>query len=260
MPLYRFLLSVALLCGTAPAALAQIQLELSWGSSFVEEKMILSDGTSLDPSQLIIELGSFDNSFIPQWNNMADWLTEWRVFDAVTDTDPGIATTDPDPQDFFTNVNGGSETVRFAGEGHLLADGTGTSEDAMAQNPFYTWSPEEEGYIFIRTSDDFVETSQWLLFRSAVDSDGAGLGDAVWEFPPVSGGQPQITLEWFLSQADDAIVGAIHGGSGVGGDTGVGTFTDSSTDFVLRLHNIPEPETWIYALIPAAILIFRRRI
>ena len=75
---------------------------------------------------------------------------------------------------------------------------------------------------------------------------------SVWEFPAITGGQPQFTEAWWLDDADTAIFGALAGGDGGGGDTGMGTFTDGSTDFALRLHAIPEPQTATLALLSAA--------
>ncbi len=232
----------------------QTKVELSWGSSIFEEKMILSDGSSLDPANLIIEFGSFDNSFAPDHTNMGQWLGEWRVFDAVKDTDPTTATNDTDPNDSFTNQSGGTETARYEGMAHLLADATSDSVDAA---PSYTWSPGEQGYLFIRTSDNFVPSTEWVLLTS--NSAGQHVGDSVWEFPAVTGGQGQFPLAWWLDDADAAVFGAVDGGSGNGGDTGGGDFTDTSTDFGLRLHRIPEPGTGLLALLSAPAFFRRRR-
>lgn len=243
-----------LLFSSVRALVAQTQVEISWGSSLFEQKMILNDGTDLDPNNLIIELGSFDNSFTPDHTNMSRWLSEWRVFDAITDSDPGVGTTDSDPRDAFTNASGGSESARYSGAAHLLADSTSDSEDA---NPFYTWSPGEQAYLFIRTSDDFVEGSEWLLLTSFNET--RHVGDSVWEFPAVTGDQPQFSLAWWLDDADKAVFGAFGGGDPGGGDTGLGGFSDTSTDFALRLHNIPEPGPATLALITTFILILPRQ-
>ena len=61
-----------------------------------------------------------------------------------------------------------------------------------------------------------------------------------------------------LGGAGGRFVGAIDGGSSNGGDTGAGSFTDSSTNFALRLHAVPEPGTVLLILISTVALTRRR--
>lgn len=234
--------------GMLSVLLAQTAVEISWGTSLLEQKIILSDGTSVDPSTLTIELGSFDDSFTPDHTNMGEWLSKWRVFDAITDSDSSVATTDPDAADSFTNVSGGTDDARFAGMAHLLGDGTSDSEDAA---PGYTWSAGEQGYLFIRSSDLFISSSEWLLVTSKTGAQHEG--DNPWLFPSVNEGQEQFPLAWWAPDADKAVFG------GVGGTAGPGGYTDTSNDYLLRLHTIPEPTSTSLILASALVLAARRR-
>lgn len=235
------------------SAAAQTNLEVSWGSSLLPQKMIRNDGSALDSGPLTIEVGSF-GTFTPTASNMDQWLTNWKVFDAITEPD-----SDPNGSDFMTYDANDSTLARFAGSANLTDGQLSDSEDAALQNPTATFGPNEQGYVFFRTGDAYIEDNQWLLFTSAVDADGAGLEDSVWEFPSISGGQPQFSLAWWLDQADTAIVGAINGGDIKGGSTGAGCFTDTSDDFAIRLHCVPEPSTGILALLSAVALLRRKR-
>ena len=249
MPLTRpFVVSIAVLIAPLPLALAQTAIEVSWGTSVFEQKIILSDGSVVDPANLIIEIGSFDSGFVPNRSNMGGWLSHWRIFDAVTDTDPSVTTTDADPADSFTNESGGEETARFGGVAHLLGDTTSDSEDAT---PGYTWSAGEQAYLFIRTSDVFTSTSEWLLVTSTNDSQH--VGDSIWQFPDVTGGQPQFSEAWWVADADKAVFG------GLAGSAGPGSYTDGSSDYSLRLHKIPEPGPALLGLTTAIFLLRGRR-
>ena len=229
-------------------------LELSWGSSILREKMILEDGTALDPSSLVAAVGTF-GSFVPTVGNFDQWMANWRVFDAITAPD-----TDPNGSDFFLADSGDARMARFAGSAHLLSGQYSDSEDAAMWNPTATFGGGEQGYVMMHTGDAYT-VRQWLLFTSAVDSDGTGLADSVWQYPTLTGGQPQFAMAWWLDQADTAIMGAIHGGSGYGGSTGGGRYSDTSSDFVLRLHSDPAqvPEPGLALLLLLALIPLSRR-
>jgi|GEM_PF-2566643 len=242
------------LAGSASGTDGQ-SLELSWGSSILREKMILEDGTALDPDSLVTAVGTF-GSFVPTVGNFDQWMANWRVFDAIT-----VPDVDPNGSDFFLADSGDARMARFAGSAHLLSGQYSDSEDAAIWNPTATFGGGEQGYVMMHTGDA-LPVRQWLLFTSAVDSDGEGLADSEWQYPVLTGGQPQFALAWWLDQADTAIMGAIHGGSGNGGSTGGGSYNDSSSDFVLRLHSVPgavpEPRAAVLLLL-ALIPLFRRK-
>ena len=248
----RWAIGVLTLSLTVTAS-SQTDLEVSWGSSILEQKMILNDGSPLDSGPITVEVGSF-GSFTPTADNLDQWLANWKVFDAITDPD-----TDPNGSDFLSFNAGDHTLAKYAGSANLEdTTQTSDSEDAAIQNPAATFGPSEQGYVFFRTGDAVIADNQWLLFTSAVDADGAGLGDSVWEFPTVSG-LPQPPLAWWLDQADTAIVGAINGGDTKGGSSGAGCFTDTSTDFAIRLHCVPEPVTGLLVLISSVPLLCRRK-
>lgn len=242
---------LAMCWGVAGMASAQTSLEISWGSSIMHEKMILSDGLSLESDgPVMMELGSF-GSFVPTASNMSEWEANWKVFDAITYSDS-------DSSDSFSTSSGDPSYGRYTGSAELTDGQLSTSEDAALHNPDAQFGANEQAYVFIRTGD-YSSGSQWLLFTSAEDSDGAGLTDSVWQFPAAGGSGLQFSQNWWLDQADTAIVGSINGGSENGGDTGGGDFTDSSTDYVLRLHTIPEPASHLLILLSAAVFFRRRR-
>lgn len=245
---------LAVWAGASSSATAQSTLEITWSSSLLDQRMILSDGLSLESGTsdpVIMEIGSF-GSFIPTAENMHEWMDHWKIFDAIT---PG----DSDSSDAFSTNSLDDTYGRYSGGAELTGGQLSTSEDAAFHNPDATFSGNEQAYVFMRTSDDYAGGSQWLLFTSSGDSDGTGLGDAIWQFPDTGDGAPDFSQVWTLDQADTAIVGAINGGSTNGGDTGAGSFTDSSTNFALRLHAVPEPESALLILISTVAVARRRR-
>ncbi|GHC42177.1 PEP-CTERM sorting domain-containing protein [Roseibacillus persicicus] len=213
------------------------QLQIDWGTSVVNEKIITSNGSGVSLDEFSIELGGFASGFVPTEANVDDWVSNWRVFDAVT-------AGDTDSSDNFSSVGIGSTESRFVGTDYLQADQTSASEDS---NGLDTFGPSESAYIFIRNSDAPGVNSEWSLYTRS--------SDAAWEFPSVSGGQPATPLSWFVAQADTAVWGGING-SIVGG----GEFTDGSSDFIIRTHTfVPEPGVAILSLLGLAGLLRRRR-
>ena len=230
MNFYKLTPFVALcLVGSAPG---QHPLQIDWGSSAITDRIVTSDGSAINTSEFSIELGGFANGFVATVSNVDQWLSNWQVFDAVT-------APDSDNRDIF--VTNGADS-RFAGEDFLAADGTAVSDDGTAGEVF---TPGTQAYVFIRNSDTLTQGSEWLLYTNQNGED--------WEFPPVNGGQAPEQLTFFATEADEVLFGSANG------IVGAGDFSDTSTDFLLRTHTVPEPSVPLFVLLASAGVFTRRR-
>src|SRR5215217_561220 len=70
---------LAFLLGCASAS----SQTLNWGS-FSGSEIGDSDGAMLDNDTFFFELGTFEEGFVPNETNVAEWLDNWRVFDTAT--------------------------------------------------------------------------------------------------------------------------------------------------------------------------------
>ena len=222
------------------------QHQIDWGTSAVTDKVITSDGSPISLADFTIELGGFGGGFVPTAANTDEWVANWQVFDAVTDPDTDTSGAGGTSADNFESGPATTD-ARFVGTGFLQADQTSSSEDS---NKADTFGPDQQAYVFIRNSDVTDENAEWLLYTSET-------GD-VWEFPAVTGGQPDTPDTWFLSEADNAIFGAVNGTI-----EGGGLHDDTSTDFILRTNTfpafVPEPSSALLLLLGALPFLRRRR-
>jgi hypothetical protein len=142
------------------------------------------------------------------------------------------------------------------GQAHLGEGQLSDSEDAQQANATYAFEADQQGYIFLRSVPGLNSDSEWALFTNL---NGTGtVPGAPWQFPAVGGGQPDLPLSWFLDSADTAILGAINGGDLAGGSTGAGEYSDSSTDFSIRTHGVPEPTHSLLWILTGLVLLGRR--
>ncbi|NNC90629.1 MAG: hypothetical protein HKN82_19400 [Akkermansiaceae bacterium] len=230
-----------------PLVLAQSELQIDWGSAGVTEKMILSDGTALQPAEFVVEIGVFEPGFTPTMANIVLWAANWRTFDAITPADL-------DDSDFWTDDT--DPDALFQGSANLDALQHSDSEDAAV--PFEEFAVGAQAYIWVYNQLELDSAAQWALLTSADDT---VTGDAVWSIPDADAGHTQTSVSWQLSQADTAIVGAVGDGTNIIANGG-GTVTDTSTDFVLRLHGaepVPEPSVALLAALAALLALPRRR-
>ena len=227
-----------LLVATSSGLFGQSSLQIDWSTPLTLAPIVTSDGSALSLSEFSIELGGFANGFVPTSANIDEWVSNWRVFDAITEPDV-------DSADIF--VTDGSNS-RFAGTGSLGVDNNGNqfslSEDG---NGIDTFGPDQQAYVFIRNMDDTLNPdTEFLLYTSET-----GLA---FEFPNVTGGQADTNLVFGLDEVDTVLFGSANA---IVGD---GSFTDTSTDFILRTHTVvPEPSTSLLLLGAGLGLLVRRR-
>lgn len=197
-----------------------------WGSNF-NDNLFDSTGTALDATYSF-EIGSF-GSFTPTYQNVDQWVANWKVFDRAFDPD----------------VNGWNVVDQFfvATVDHTLSGGS-SSTDA---NPSDVFTQGEVAYLWVYNSKTIVPTSEWALV-----TDGISTGDTGddWIFP-----DPANTLgsfNWNLSDANSAIVG------GANGVQGEGTFSATPGVFSLQTAVVPEPGSALLLLAAAATHFIRR--
>lgn len=235
-------LGLSLVCALAPGMVHAQQVQIDWGSAAIYQKMITSDGAVVSASEFSVELGGFSGGFVPTASNFDEWIEHWMVFDAITDPDPDTNGPGGTTADGF--LSGSGTDARFVGTGHLLSDQTSASEDGNGTD---TFASGLQAYVFIRNSDTPDEDAEWLLYTSTTGND--------WEFPTATGGQTTFPETWFVSEADTAVWGGVHGTINGGGE-----HTDMSTDFILRTHSFAVvPEPGLMALVVCGALTFLRR-
>lgn len=227
------------------------EFQIDWGSSAVNENLVTSSGGAITLSEFSIELGGFGNGFVPTQANVNQWVSNWQVFDAVTEPDSDTSGPGGSRADIFASGTG--TEARFVGTGFLQADQTSSSEDS---NGFDTFGPNQQAYVFIRNSDTPDGSAEWLLYTSENGND--------WEFPGVNGGQPETPGSFFVSDIDNVVFGAANAGNNRDQRfTGGGVSNDLSDDFVLRTHTfavVPEPSSLILLICGAGGLLRRRRV
>ena len=235
-----------LLVATSSGLFGQSSLQIDWSTPLTLAPIVTSDGFALSLSEFSIELGGFANGFVPTSANIDEWVSNWRVFDAITDSEPPLES-DSDVKNADIFVTDGSNS-RFAGTGSLGVDNNGNqfslSEDG---NGIDTFGPDQQAYVFIRNMDDTLNPdTEFLLYTSET-----GLA---FEFPNVTGGQADTNLVFGLDEVDTVLFGSANA---IVGD---GSFTDTSTDFILRTHTVvPEPSTSLLLLGAGLGLLVRRR-
>lgn len=240
-PCFRVLTGLLLL--GSGALHGQSQLTINWGTALGNQKLITSDGTALDPNDYTIQIGTFEEGFIPTEDNVDLWMDYWIAFD-----DASVRETGPDRK------------ARYSGSAHLLEDQSSDSPDSTLGGTFESGT---QAYVLVMEETESGEF-EWgieVALYTNVSGDGVVSTDP-WVFPDVNG-DPQLPLNWFISGADTAVVGAVAGGTEdeFGNNTGIGGgyYTDTSTDFVLRTHRVlPEPGLGMLLAAFAASVAFRR--
>ena len=239
-----------LLVATSSGLFGQSPLQIDWTTSLVLAPIVTSNGSALSLSEFSIELGGFANGFVPTSANIDEWVSNWRVFDAITDSEPPPES-DSDVKNADIFVTDGSNS-RFAGTGFLDVDQVSLSEDG---NGIDTFGPGQQAYVFIRNMDDTLNPdTEFLLYTSET-----GLA---FEFPAVTGGQADTNLVFGLDEVDTVLFGSANPNALDPNDAivGDGSFTDMSTDFILRTHTVvPEPSTSLLLLGAGLGLLVRRR-
>lgn len=197
-----------------------------WGSNF-NDNLFDSTGAPLDTTYSF-EIGSF-GSFTPTYQNVDQWVANWKVFDRAFDPD----------------ANGWNAVDQFfvATVDHTLSGGS-SSLDA---NPSDVFTQGETAYLWVYNSKTILPTSEWALV-----TDGISTGDTGddWIFPDPA--NVLGSFNWNLSDANSAIVG------GANGVQGAGTFSTTPGVFSLQTAVVPEPGSALLLLAAAATHFIRR--
>jgi hypothetical protein len=199
--------------------------QLNWGAP-IGTQLIDSNGDAIDDS-FVFELGAFALNFDPTEANVGEWLTHWRVFDALT----------------FHPVNGFSTSTLFIGNGV-------TSGSPHATDPSFSFAGLD-AYMWIRKGSDPVPGSEWFVGR-AID----------WEFPLVGGDCCATNIiQWSVSDLGPGELpewGRHYDESGPGHSTFKDPLTDEDG---MQTHTfiIPEPTSALLLLVGCSGFILRRQ-
>jgi hypothetical protein len=217
-------LAVVMLCQPGAANAVSV----SWGS-WVPANLIDSQGNSLDGSYQF-EIGTFTAGFTPDANNMADWSTNFTVFDRTYAANGGPS----DP-----NGDWDVSVPLFTGISEIDAGGHSLSPDA---NPSSVFTPGDQIYLWVYNQKTLTPGAEWALVTRA-PSGGSGNPNE-WIIPDPANPDPFHTQQLALTdelnpanQADTAIFG------GVNNVQGPGEYNTGSTPstFHLQTHVVPEP-------------------
>jgi hypothetical protein len=201
---------------SAHSSLAQT---LNWGAP-IAEPLVDSNGDAIDDNY-VFELGAFPLDFNPSESNVGEWLSKWRVFDALT----------------YDSIAGFTTSTVF------ILNGVTSSSDKRTDSGSFA---NHIAYIWIRKGDDPVPGSEWFVGR-AID----------WTFPSQGGDCcANNTLEWSVSDLGPNEVPEWGRQYNL---TGPGEFTVSGTDGLQTHTFIPEPSVSLFTLLASSLLLRRRR-
>lgn len=186
-------------------------LDINFQSSELDE---LKDSFGNDLTEsFTFQMGTFDGTFAPSDDNVADWEGNWRVFEQADFNDV------PPPLVGFTTT---ISDQGFSGSTNSNAD---TAYDFSGQ----------EAWLWVFNGRD-VEASgtEWFLGRA----------DA-WTFPTISGDEccgGELPIDWALE--DFASETPVWGNQS--GIEGFGERSGFDVDFELQTYIVvPEPGTWV---------------
>ena len=208
--------AVVLLVSALPLAAQQ----LDWGH-VIGAPVVDSSGLAIDDA-FVFELGAFADGFVPDDENVDEWISNWRVFDRASyDAEFGWV-----PSTALMND-----------------DGTSASPHAPSGGPSFEGL---QAFIWVRNFDTPEEGTEWFLARA--DD---------WVFPSAIPGccDNGTPLDWSVSDLDTGdtpLWGSQGGVPGWGVVSNPGSFTIQTYTFV------PEPGRFLMTVMAAA-LFFRRK-
>ncbi|MGV3659671.1 MAG: PEP-CTERM sorting domain-containing protein [Prosthecobacter sp.] len=198
-----------------------------WGSEF-NDLLFDSNANTLDTS-FSFEIGTF-GGFIPTYQNIDQWVANWKVFDRAFDPD----------------ANGWNALDQFF-VGTVDHNTSGNSESPDA-NPLDVFVQGEKIYLWVYNSKALEDGSEWAL---VTDSVLAGNTASQWVIPdPLD--PPGTSYELKLVDADDVVIGGVNGVQGEGG------FNATPPGFSLQTAVVPEPGSGLLIFAAAAALLTRR--
>ena len=232
---FSFLLSASgILLGQSQAIIWGSELS---GGRFIDSRgddITLGDGSFTDGG-FAFELGTFAAGFEPTAANTSDWVANWRVFDAVV-------AADEDPMDAFFALD--ATTSAFSAVDDVTFDGFSLSGDSSVSSGA-DFTEGEQGYVFVRNSNDTTAGSEWLLYTNEE-----------WTFPFVAEeSHAPLLVEWLIEGSDEAVFGAVN-------DTIVGAGERSSieTNFLAQTFTfVPEPSSLSLLLLGGLLTLRRER-
>lgn len=217
---------LALAAGLALAGAGQAHAQtINWGTPMFSD-IVDSQGFVVGNTYKF-ELGTFSNNFVPDSNNVANWITYWKVFDVgnyngIEDPDDGIS-------------------------GYVTSVAQMNPDGSSAETPDFDFQ-NLDAYLWVRNWDAPVPGAEWLLVR-----------DQSWVFPiadPDNCNCSELPIEWSVSDLDQTNV-PLWGGQG--GVNGPGEHTDQGTHTLQTFTFIPEPSAMILLGVGAAAGLLRRR-
>jgi hypothetical protein len=213
------ILAAVFVAFSAPQTHAQT---LNWGVP-VGEQLKDSNGDAIDDSY-VFELGAFPLNFNHDEVDVGEWLTHWKVFDALT----------YDPVFGFT-----TSSVFILSDVKSNSTKPGVSTESFAGLNAYIW---------VRKGDQPVAGSEWFVGR-AID----------WTFPTAADPccPPSTTKEWSVSDLGPGETPEWGRQNDLPG-RGESTFTGPLNG--LQTHTfIPEPSSSLLLIFGAAGLVLARR-
>jgi hypothetical protein len=195
---------------------------LNWGGE-IGQLLIDSNGDAID-DKYIFQLGAFALDFNPTEFNVGEWLTHWKVFDALT----------------YDSGFGFSTSTTFIGNG--------VTSDSLKPNVSNENFAGLDAYIWIRKGDNPEPGSEWFVGRS--------IG---WEFPAEGGDCCATnTIQWAISELGPGEV-PLWGRQNKVPGTGERVQDEDIDGLQTHTFPIPEPSSALLTFIAGCGLLLRRR-
>ena len=197
-------------------------------SSLSNDVFLDSNGVALDGGYTF-EWGSFQLGFTPTSENLDQWATNWKVFDAA--------------------VEGNGWTV---GDSSLYQQAdhtiTGGSSSGFA-NPLHTFVEGEAAYLWVYDTKDIYSSPEWALVADFDKS--TNIFPDSWVIPD-PGLQSGESFDWHTLDLDTAVFG------GVNDVQGAGAYAVAPASFTIQTHAVPEPGSALLLLAAGVFLRIRR--
>jgi hypothetical protein len=173
-----------------------------------------SDGVSGWTSQFVVDLGVFENGFVPTLGNVWDWGGNWLSL--------GTTNYNPAPGGDVTSANFSGSVV-------------------LENNDLFEAGAQV--YMWVRGAS-LTGLGEWLLVTDDAASDGSD-----WVIPDTTFSDqttPAVTWSLFCEADEQTVVfGGIESG-GSGGD-----WEEPATNWCYQTHQVPEPAGTMALVLPA---------